>query len=196
MNYATILERLPPETAPLILRWTQHQNVDIELKPSRQSKLGDFRVVPGQRRALITLNQDLGPYHMLVTLTHELAHARVWMVSKRAKPHGRLWRQMFGNLLVELSQISSLPAVFRQAVLTHAQSPAASTARDPNLLAVLRRLDGISGTALDEVSPGETFTFRGHEFVKLGTSRTRCKCRRTDNRLIYTIPRQALVKCS
>lgn len=194
MDYSAILERLPPETAPLIRRWTQHQNVDIKLKPSRQSKLGDFRAVPRQRRALITLNRDLGPYHMLITLTHELAHASVWSVSKRAKPHGRLWKQTFGNLLRELSQLPSLPAIFRQAVVAHAKSPPASTARDPNLLAVLRRLDDISGTALDELSAGEGFTFRGHHFVKLGTSRTRCKCRRTDNHLIYTIPRQALIE--
>ena len=194
MENSEILERIPQDTKPLIVHWINALRVDVQLRPSRKSKLGDFRVLPQQKRGLITLNNDLGPYHTLLTLTHELAHAAVWQQRTRAKPHGRVWKQTFGHLLHELSKIPSLPTIFKQAITAHAQSPAASTARDGHLLNVLRELDQMSGTALDTLPAGEHFRFRNHLFIKLGTNRTRCKCRRIDNRLIYTIPRQALVE--
>ena len=112
---------------------------------------------------------------------------------RRVAPHGPQWQKIFGALLIELTQIESLPQTFRAALYRHALAPTSSTGRDPELMRVLRALEPDDGIWLDELPIGALFEFRGQRFTKLKTNRTRCRCIHVDNRREYTIPRTASV---
>ncbi len=186
---------LPRDTDQLITRWLNQLNIELKVTGPRQSKLGDFRAGLGTKQSRMTINGDLKPLQFLLTLTHEIAHARVWQrYARRVAPHGAQWQKMFGALLIELTQIESLPQTFRAAIYRHALSPTSSTGRDPELMRVLRALEPDGEIWLDELPLGAFFEFRGQRFKKLKANRTRCKCLHLKNGQQYTIAKTAPVK--
>jgi hypothetical protein len=89
---------------------------------------------------------------MLLTLTHEIAHLNNWVKhGRRVAAHGPEWKAGFGALLRELSEVSSLPKDYREALRFHAQRPKSAAIYDAHLFQVLRKLEG-----RQETLPGET----------------------------------------
>ena len=130
----------------------------LQLKKPRRTKLGDFR--PPRRGQLphITVNVDLPPHAFLVTLTHEIAHLLTWnQFGSRVQPHGPEWRNCFAQLLEQLAHLECLSAPFRRGLTQHAQRPMSSTHRDPEFYRLLRILDGMTVTLLDELRSALTF---------------------------------------
>lgn len=195
MSAPSFQNKIEPSLLPIIHRWLQPYRVIIKFARSRQTKHGDFR--PGQKglASVITLNQDLKPLQCLLTLTHEIAHLMVWSrYGRRAAPHGKAWKACFGELLNSLAMQECLPTAFRQAIAQHAFQPTASSARDVNLMTVIRQLEGHGAVWLSDLSLGEEFRFRGQTFVKLKDNRTRCKCRHLGNQALYHVSKTASVE--
>ena len=195
MSAPSFQNKIEPNLLPLIHQWLQPYRVIIKFARARQTKHGDFR--PGQKGlpSIITLNQDLKPLQCLLTLTHEIAHLMVWSrYGRRAAPHGKAWKACFGKLLNCLARQECLPIAFRQAIALHAFQPTASSARDLNLMAVIRQLEGHGTVWLSDLSVGDEFRFRGQIFVKLKDNRTRCKCRQLANQAMYHVSKTAPVE--
>ena len=166
----------------------------LQLKKPRRTKLGDFR--PPRRGQLphITVNVDLPPHAFLVTLTHEIAHLLTWnQFGSRVQPHGPEWRHCFAQLLEQLAHLECLSDPFRRGLAQHAQRPMSSTHRDPEFYRLLRILDGMTGTLLDELPVGAHFHFGGRHFIKTKTRRTRCLCHAPAEGVDYQISRLAEV---
>ena len=158
-------ERLPEDSWRHIQGWMAPHACGIRLTRPRRSKLGDFRPARPGQPALITLNGDLAPYQLLLTLTHEIAHLMVLhRYGRRAAPHGRAWKDCFSELLNTLSQEPSLPSAFCEAIRSHAKRPTAASSRDMNLMSVLRKLEGAHTIWLADLALGESVLFRGHRF--------------------------------
>ena len=167
----------------------------IRLTRPRRSKLGDFRPARAGQPALITLNVDLSPYQLLLTLTHEIAHLETWPNRRRrTKPHGPEWKQRFGELLLELSENPALDPRFCQAVRKHSKSPKSSAMYDTALFHTLRELEGSTDTRLDSLKPGASFRFQGRAFTLEKIHRTRCLVRAHDNQSLYRIARLASIE--
>lgn len=167
----------------------------IRLTRPRRSKLGDFRPARPGQPALITLNGDLTPYQLLLTLTHEIAHLETWPSrSKRTRPHGPAWKKRFGELLLELADNPALDERFRKAVREHSARPKSSAMYDPALFHALRALEGSEEIRLDSLSPGESFRFQGRIFTLEKVHRSRCLVRAQDNRSLYRITRLASIE--
>ena len=195
MSSSSFQNKIEPSLLPIIHQWLRPYRVIIKFARSRQTKHGDFR--PGQRGlpSVITLNRDLEPLQCLLTLTHEIAHLMVWTrYGRRAAPHGKAWKVCFGELLRCLARQECLPTSFREAIGQHASQPTASSARDLNLMAVIRKLEGHGAVWLSDLSVGEEFRFRGQNFVKLKDNRTRCKCRHLGNQGLYHVSKAASVE--
>jgi SprT protein len=194
MQGRTLTDFLPAGTDALIKGWLTRVDVELVLTKPRRSKLGDFRAGPKGSRDRISINIDLKPFQFLITMAHEIAHAQVWQSNRRRQaPHGLRWKTAFGRLLLELSEITSLPKDFRQAIHNHAQAPTSCTGRDLKLMQALRSLETTNEVWLDEVSIDGVFQFRGQRFKKLTSNRTRCKCLHLGNHLQYTIAKTAAV---
>ena len=101
---------------PLFSKWLEGLNYQIAISRPRKSKLGDFRPPRLGQIARITMNADLGPFQFLTTLTHEIAHLIAWEKhGRRAAPHGKEWKAIFRELLLELAHLQAWPEIYSQA---------------------------------------------------------------------------------
>jgi len=189
-----IEDLLPNNTWPILARWLSPYSCNVLLHRPRKSKLGDFRPARMHRPTSITLNQDLSPYQMLLTLTHEIAHLINWSThGPKVAAHGPEWKACFGQLLRELATVTTLPESYRTALVSHAKNPKSSVTSDPQLYRLLRDLEGKDERTLVDVKQGQTFVFRGRVFKKVSSQRSRCLCKESKTGRMYHIPKLAAV---
>ena len=156
---------------PLFSKWLEGLNYQIAISRPRKSKLGDFRPPRLGQIARITMNADLGPFQFLTTLTHEIAHLIAWeKYGRRAAPHGKEWKAIFREMLIELAQHQAWPENYSRALLKHAKSPKAAVGADPHLQQTLLVLDESTDLLLQSLGAGAQFTFGGDGLAAL------CSC--------------------
>jgi SprT protein len=190
----TLESKLPPTTWPLVADWLAPFPCSVLLSRPRKTKIGDFRPARHNRPTTITLNRDLAPHQMLLTLTHEIAHLVNWTEKgRKVAPHGPEWRACFRRLLRELATVEGLDSAFQKAILSHAKRPRSSAMYDAQLYHVLRDLEGCQRTVLEDLALGAGFSFRKRRFTKLSSQRSRCLCRAEDNGAQYRIAKLAPV---
>jgi len=119
------LEKLIPEGArPLIRHWTEQYCVTYFVVARRKTKLGDHRYDSSRKMSIITLNEDSNPYRLLVTLVHELAHARVRSeFSTRLAPHGEEWKDAVRDMMFEMKNRGVFPYDVEVAIERHFANP-------------------------------------------------------------------------
>ena len=195
MKNLSLESHLPPNTWALLTHWMSPYPCSVLLSRPRATKRGDFRPPRKHRPAVITLNNDLAPFEMLLTLTHEIAHLINWSENgPRVQSHGPEWKATFSRLHKELAQVTSLPEELRKAFLRHAQKPKSSCVYDAELTALMRQLSGESHTTLDDIQIGKHFLFRRKRFIKLSSQRTRCICQDHQTGQRYRISKIAEVQ--
>jgi hypothetical protein len=112
------------------------------------------------------------------------------------KPHGVEWKQNFEALFYhfemedEFAKDEDMLRVIKQEL----KAPKACSGVNLAVEKALTPYDEVSGTYLDELVLGESFTFRGHKYQKLETRRTRVMCLNLANKKKYTINKAALVE--
>lgn len=197
MDFDPLLPYLPEgDFIPLLNKWLEHEEFELILHRPRATKLGDFRPPREGNIAKITLNSNLGPYQFLTTLTHEIAHLKVWNAhARRAAPHGLEWKTVFGEMLQELAYYQTWPEAYLAALLKHAIRPKSSVGADPGLQKVILQLDHNSDVfLLQDVPNGANFLFKGRAFKRLEKRRTRALVFEISSGLKYTIPLVAQVE--
>lgn len=195
-QFDDLLPYLPAgDYEPLFSKWLEGLNYQIAISRPRKSKLGDFRPPRLGQIARITMNADLGPFQFLTTLTHEIAHLIAWeKYGRRAAPHGKEWKTIFRELLLELAHLQAWPEIYSQAILKHANSPKAAVGADPQLQQTLLALDGSTDLLLDSLGKGAKFTFKGRHFKYDEKRRTRALVTELGTKKQYTIPLVARVE--
>lgn len=197
MDFDPLLPYLPEgDFIPLLNKWLEHEEFELILHRPRATKLGDFRPPREGNIAKITLNSNLGPYQFLTTLTHEIAHLKVWNAhARRAAPHGLEWKTVFGEMLQELAYYQTWPEAYLAALLKHAIRPKSSVGADPGLQKVILQLDHNSDVfLLQDVPNGANFLFKGRAFKRLEKRRTRALVFEISSGMKYTIPLVAQVE--
>ena len=197
MDFDPLLPYLPEgDFIPLLKKWLEHEKFELILHRPRATKLGDFRPPRKGNIAKITLNSNLGPYQFLTTLTHEIAHLKVWNAhARRAAPHRLEWKKVFGEMLQELAHYQTWPEAYLAALLKHAIRPKSSVGADPDLQKVILQLDHNSDVfLLQDVPNGGNFLFKGRAFKRLEKRRTRALVFEISSGMKYTIPLVAQVE--
>ena len=180
---------------PLFSKWLEGLNYQIAISRPRKSKLGDFRPPRLGQIARITMNADLGPFQFLPTLTHEIAHLIACEKhGRRAAPHGKEWKAIFREMLIELAQHQAWPENYSRALLKHAKSPKAAVGADPHLQQTLLVLDESTDLLLQSLGAGAQFTFKGRHFRYDEKRRTRALVTELGTKKQYTIPLVARVE--
>ena len=164
----------------------------FKITKDRRSKLGDYRYFHQSELHIITINQGLNPYAFLITFIHEVAH-RITMqkYGKRAKPHGKEWKQTYRSLLQPLLQQNIFPTDILIPLIKHTYQPKASSCADPVLYQVLKKYDVnnlSNSTFLNEIKVGEKFIFRDKIYIKEVTKRTRALCKELATGKKWLIP--------
>ncbi len=181
-------DHLPQGCAAPITDWFGSRRVNFNITRSRRSKLGDFRGSIHPEIPAISVNHDLNPYSFLVTLLHEMAHADVFLSSKkRLQPHGIEWKSTYRKLATPFLSIQGLDSRFTTTFEQYLQNPSASSGADMSLALVLKSFDQPSDLTLITDIPENTFFAlpNGRIFKKGVQLRKRFRCECLNNKRIY-----------
>lgn len=190
-SLARVRPFLPPRSRNFVEAILTESPTEIFPVEARDTKHGDFMREPGMPYGCITLNACGNPYQFLLTLLHELAHARVAMRYRRhVKPHGDQWKAEFSNLLFRCTDFGFLPHDLQRAFRKHADAPKSTADYDTELQLALRAYDTLDERMLViDLPDGEYFSLDGRTILRKGKlARRRIHCTSTDGHTYSVLP--------
>lgn len=190
INFEILQNYVPSESLPVLEKWFNQRAFELKITKKRVTKFGDFRASTKLQPNRISVNSNLNQYAFLITLTHEFAHLLVWLQHKhKVKAHGLEWKMEFATLMNVLLTKNVFPEHLKVVLQKHMQNPAASSARDVNLIAELKKYDAPSNLlTLNEIEEGATFTLNQKRiFIKGEKRRTRYICKEIASKKEYLI---------
>lgn len=180
---------LPPNTYEPVLAYLHHYRVHLTVARERKSILGDYRHRTHRENHRISVNGNLNKYAFLITLLHELAHLLAFEnYGNRIAPHGKEWKQVFGQLLAQFIEHNVFPGDIKKSLLDSLHDPAASSCSDEALLRVLKKYDEKEThlVFVESIPEGALFkTPDGKIFKKGEKIRKRFKCEEVKTKRIY-----------
>lgn len=181
-----LLKYLPENTLDGILEIINNKPIKLIIKGQRKTKYGDYKppiIKPYHR---ITINNNLNPYHFLITLVHEIAHLFTWEKYKnKVKPHGKEWKAIYRSLLTRFMDV--FPTDIKIAVLRHLENTKASTSADLKLTKVLNSYNPMQTLMISDIPPNSVFCVDdGRTFKKINKIRTRYRCYCLDDERYYS----------
>lgn len=194
MNLEQLKPYLPENSTIFVEKWIQSYRLTLKITQSRHSKLGDYRKITPQSRHQITINGDLNPEAFFFVLTHEIAHMMVYAKYEYGKvaPHGKEWKIIFGNLLLESVHVYS--ENLQNYVIKHAQSPKASVGADINIAKYLINDSKDHQNYLEDIKIGTKFLLGNKYFIKGNKIKLRYVCCEVTTNKKYLINATALVE--
>ena len=176
---------LPASSLQKITDWINELDVQINITNPRRTKLGDFKVV--QNTLFVSINNDLNSYSFLITLTHELAHAFVYVKYKRGVlPHGSQWQNIFKSMMLNFLNPVIFPNDVLKVLSVHLKQPKASTFTDVNLAAILKKYDHKKALTISDIKDGSIFSISNGKIFKKGKQlRKRYKCVECASNKVY-----------
>lgn len=160
----------------------------VRVVKARKSKHGDHRSSRCKRYSIVTVNFSGNAYQFLITLLHELAHAKtVATYGRTVSPHGSEWKHAFSDLLLNFLGCELFPAVLAPHVRHHAANPRYTTDADGGLQFALRAYDTLDRRPmLIDLVAGQTFILDGKGTLIKGERRKNFfRCVSSDGRLFY-----------
>ncbi|MBN1339122.1 MAG: hypothetical protein JXA03_07355 [Bacteroidales bacterium] len=185
-----ILQKHLPEAAlDPVMAFLKHYKVFLKISRARTSKLGDYRPPIRYCNHRISVNYNLNPYHFLVTLLHEFAHLLTWeKYRSHVMPHGREWKSNYALLLAEYMNYGIFPPDLHAALAKIAGNPGYSTATDDRINKMLASYNREKQITLEDIPLNSVFRIHnGMVFIKLEKLKKRYRCKRLDNRRIYSV---------
>lgn len=192
-----MLKYIPESSLPLVGKWFEEYDFHLRITKSRRTKFGDFRPAYQNQPNRISVNGDLNPYHFLLTLTHEAAHAATWQQHQnKVSPHGKEWKTQYAKMLLEVLQMVQFPEDLKVAISQHLKRPKASSCNDPELYKILKKYDnGDELLFLEDLPEKATFKVHGKRtFIKGKKRRTRFECIEKSTKRVYLISGHAPVE--
>lgn len=157
---------LPANALNELAEWFIKNNISLTITPERSSKHGDFK--PRNGSPIITVNGTLNRYSFMITLIHEMAHAKMYMDKGHCQPaHGDYWKLCFKTLMKPFLNEHNFPIDVLIPLRRHMQNPSATDARDTELQRALKKYDRKPSEEKKEVIYVEdlpvraVFSFRG-----------------------------------
>tara|TARA_B100001063_G_scaffold81050_1_gene75415 strand:- start:858 stop:1466 length:609 start_codon:yes stop_codon:yes gene_type:complete len=189
-------EFIPLKSINYIASLIEKENIQFKIVKERNTKHGDFkRTIYGDY--IITINKFYNPYRFVLTLVHELAHYFVTIEHYKPKPHGKLWKSKFKNLLEPILNESVFPKDLLNCLLIHMKEPKSTFSYDLVLSKVLDKYDNSNEkySYLDEVQDGEIFIYGdGNKFLKIKKRRKRYLCENLHTKRKYLFLGNAKIK--
>jgi len=176
---------LPAPSFQKIKHWINELDVQLKIAAPRKTKLGDFK---GVKDALyISINNDLNPYSFLITLTHELAHAFIYVKHKSGvAPHGKQWQDTFKAMMLNFLNPTIFPSDVLKVLSLHLKNPKASTLTDMNLASVLKKYDRVKVLTISDIDEESVFSIPNGKIFKKGKQlRKLYKCVECTSNKVY-----------
>lgn len=193
---SSLEEFIPVKSIDYVSSLIEKENIQFKIVKERRSKHGDFkRTINGDY--IITINRFYNQYRFILTLIHELAHYFVTIKYFKAKPHGKLWKNKFKQLLNPLLDKSVFPNDLLKCLSKHMENPKSTFSYDLELSKVLDKYDNSrqNYSYLDQVKDGEIFFYGdGNRFLKIKKRRKRYLCENLLNKKKYLFLGNAKIK--
>jgi SprT protein len=171
---------IPAESAQKTLDYLVHYKVHLTITRGRKTVLGDYRHATMTKTHRISVNGNMNKYAFLITLIHELAHLVTFLrFNNRVQAHGKEWKKVYGEMLIDFMQLPVFPPDIRQALVSSLHDLPASSCADEPLMRVLRNYDELKDGQLlvEQVAEGKLFdTGEGRIFQKGKKLRKRYQC--------------------
>jgi SprT protein len=171
---------IPDESAQKAMDYLVQYKVHLTITRERKTVLGDYRHATLHKTHRISVNGSLNQYAFLITLIHELAHLVAFLrFGNRIQAHGREWKNVYGEMLVDFMKLPVFPADIRQSLSVSLHDLPASSCADEPLMRVLRKYDPVREGQLlvEQVAEGKLFdTGEGRIFKKGKKLRKRYQC--------------------
>ncbi len=183
-------KNFPANSVDYVIEYIEKFNIHLKITRKRIYKLGDYKPpnqkIPAHR---ISINNNLNPYTTLLIFLHELSHLLVWVnYKKKVKPHGKEWKNTYGNLLSNFIEKNIFPDVLKKVLEKKLFNSKASLSSDAELFHTLALYDEESSkpVLLEEI-PGKTrfIAHNGKTFIKQNKRRKRFCCFCLDNNKFY-----------
>lgn len=180
-KFRKVLTSLLPEgTLDFVVTFFILNNVSLTITRPRSSRFGSFLLK--NRRPVITINNNLTPFHFFIVMLHEMAHYITYRDNhpRKTQPHGQEWKNNFKALIHQTTPLTTLPQPIQQALDNYVAGNFSSTSAKFALNAVLLgQQKPKSGTVkIFELPEGASFLFKSKVFTKQATRRSRCICKR------------------
>ncbi len=180
---------LPPDTFHPVAVYLQQYKVHLTISRERSSVLGDYRNPHSSRNHRISVNGNLNKWSFFITLLHELAHLLTFeKFGNRVPPHGREWKDMFGQLLSQFLQTKVFPGDIENELLATLHNPAASSCAEEGLMRVLRKYNQQKAghMLIEDVPTNKFFKIKdGRVFIKGQRLRKRFRCEEVGTKKVY-----------
>jgi len=190
MSFPSAFSRyMNDDTAQYVWDLIERLNVKMKIVNPRKTKLGDCSYIRGDKKSVITItvNGDLEKFQFLITLVHELAHAKTnRMYSHRLQPHGVEWKSNFKALFQPIISEKYLEEDEIQILKKILINPKASSC-DPILIEFLKKKNGNTSTLLKYLNVGDYFSLDSVKYVINEKLRTRYLCTRLHNKRKYRV---------
>lgn len=99
-SFSRIQDFLSERSRSFMQKLLKEYPIYVEPVSVRTTKRGDFRGACGKRCERITINKCGNPYGFLITLIHEIAHAKAFQeYGNSIRPHGSEWLHTYSALL-------------------------------------------------------------------------------------------------
>jgi SprT protein len=171
---------IPAESAQKTLDYLVQYKVHLTITRGRKTVLGDYRHATMTKTHRISVNGNMNKYAFLITLIHELAHLVTFLrFGNRVQAHGKEWKRIYGEMLLDFMQLPVFPPDIRQALVSSLHNLPASSCADEPLMRVLRNYDELKDGQLlvEQVAEGKLFdTGEGRIFRKGKKLRKRYQC--------------------
>ena len=177
---------LNKETELKICNWEKEFNVKVIVTNPSKSRLGVF-ISKRFSENNIRINNNLNRYSFLITLIHEMAHASIWIkYGSKVTPHGLEWKMEFKRMILPFLHPNYFPEDILSALAKHMILPKASTFRDVDLSAILRKYDVLPSFTIDRIKDGDYFEIaNGSQFQKICKLRKNYKCKEIKSGKLY-----------
>ncbi len=180
---------LPDNSFEDVVDYLQKYSVHLTVARHRASVLGDYRNAHHGQNHRISVNGNLNKYSFLITLLHELAHLLTYEKHRHSvAPHGREWKNMYGQLLFIFLQKKIFPDDIAKVLHDSLSNPGASTCAEEDLMRVLRKYDNRPSGVLtiEQLQINDFFqTSDGRLFQRGEKRRTRYFCTEVKTKKLY-----------
>lgn len=188
----TLARFVPVEALDEVVELIDIYQIQLKIRKSRLSKLGDFRPGVNGRLPQISLNGSLNVYAFLLVFLHELAHHIVWeKYGPKAAAHGKAWKETFGFLLRDFAQKGFFHPSITEAVIDYSFKVKATGLASASLQRQLRMFDkepayDSEKVFLEDMPEQSLFVAaNGRLFRKEGKLRKRYRCLCMRNKRTY-----------
>ena len=178
-----LLKKFVPENGlPYLKKWLEGHICRIKITKNRQSKLGDYRLMPDQSHQ-ISINGNLSPELFFFVFSHEIAHLLAFHEKRNIAPHGTEWKNTFRKLI--LDSLSVYSTDFQPLLINFAKNPKANYMSSPELVKYFDSEHADNETYIENLFLGEKFIYQTHTYQVEEKKKKRYLCKNLRTGKLY-----------